>query len=416
MSTLSSSPPRSLLYGQITDDFRQRILSGDLKPGERLPSFTEMRLQHRVSQATLNRVHSLLEAEGLISRRRGAGTFVCDRLTLSAKNGNGSGEVVSFLSNAVVILTPFDQPGASHRSGGWLEWIAQGAGDAVREAGMHAVSLHPDIGTVEIERLAAERPFGALIPAGLSESSTPLALMRRLRECGVATVAFGSSRALAECDHVLSDHESGAYRLTSLLLKQGKKRILNVQPLDSTEEWLKQRQAGYERAMKEAGLEAEPPLLVPPIELLLSTPLLAENPAPGFEISGEVLAQDRKIFESRVRALAGYFVEVLTGETPVEGLLATTDRDTFALAAICRLFGKEPNRDVLIVGYDNYFADCEECAVAPFVPFATVDKNNRALGTTMVQLLLDRINERLPDAPQARIIEPQIIQTHPKQA
>lgn len=409
MNTLVAPPARLSLYGQLTADFRERILRGELKPGEKLPSFTEMRMQHGVSQATLNRVHSLLEAEGLIRRRRGAGTFVCDYRGQPASTGLNGSAAVSFLSNAIVILTPFGKPAASHRSGGWLEWIAQGASDAVQSAGMHAVSLNPDITEVEIERLVAEKPFGALIPASLSESATPLNLMRKLRAQGIATVAFGSSPELAECDHVLSDHASGAYQLTRHLLERGKRRVLNVQPADLNETWLGERQVGYERAMCEAGLEAEPPLRIPSMELLFSAQLFRDRGSKDVEVSDEILDEDLRVFGAQVRSLAGHFVEAMSGDNPVDGLLATTDRDIFVLAAICRLFGRNPNSDVLIAGYDNYFADCEECAIAPFAPVATIDKNNRALGEAMVQLLLDRVGDRLPDAPQTRVVAPRLV-------
>ena len=410
MSTLSPPAARPLLYGQLTNDFRERILSGDLKPGEKLPSFTEMCRQHRVSQATLNRVHGLLEAEGLISRRRGAGTFVND-FSDSANGANGQKKTVSFLSSAVVILTPFGKPTAGHRSEGWLEWIAQGASEAVRQTGMHAVALNPEISDVEIERLISERPFGALIPANLTESSTPLDIVRKLRAHGIAVVAFGSSPDVAECDHVLSDHESGAYQLTKLLLARGKRRILNVQPNYLREAWLAQRQAGYERAMQEAGLNPQPALLIPATADLLSMNVVSQKGIQVEDVEPAILEEDRRTFEEQVRALAGYFVEAMTGANAADGLLATTDRETFTLAAICRLYGKDPNRDVLIAGYDNYFADCEEQAIAPFVPVATMDKNNRALGAAMTQLLLDRTSGILDDAPQTRVVEPRIVVT-----
>lgn len=411
MNTISSPSPRVSLYGQITNDFRERILSGDLKPGEKLPSFTEMRLQHRVSQATLNRVHSLLEAEGLIARRRGAGTFVRDFRSSSAlKDGMGNGAATSFLSSAIVILTPFGKPVSAHRSGGWLEWIAQGASEAVQGSGMHAVSLNPEITEADVERLIAEKPFGALIPASMSESATPLLLLRKLRSHGIAVVAFGSSPDLMGCDHVESDHESGAYQLTRQMIAQGRTRIVSVQPQGLSEAWLGQRQAGYERAMREAGLEAKEPLLIPAMEMLMSAQLLAQvSVFDQMESRGDVLAEDRRIFESQVRSLAGYFVEALCGAAPVDGLLATTDRDTFLLAAICRLFGKDPVRDVSIAGYDNYYPDCEEGTVAPFVPFATIDKNNRALGAAMVQLLLERVKGELDELPQKRVVKPRLV-------
>lgn len=411
MDTISS--PRPSLYGQIADDFRERILSGELKPGERLPSFTEMRSLHRVSQATLNRVHSVLEAEGLITRRRGAGTFVIDYHTHAVPNGiNGGTSRVNFLSNAVVIVTPFGKPVSVHRSTGWLEWIAQGATEAVQQNGKHAVSISPEISEVEIERLIAERPFGALIPANLSDASLPLKVLRKLKRHRVPVVAFGNSPALNECDHVLSDHEDGAYQLTKLFLEQGKTRILMVQPQGLQQAWLDERFNGYKRAMQEADLPVAAPLLIPQIDLLLSTNLLGAGQLHGFESPSEmrdIWAQDRAIFQNQVRSIAGFFVEQMTGNAPPEAILSTTDRETFALAEVCRLFGKTPNRDVLIAGYDNYHADCEERLIAPFTPFATIDKNNRVIGSSMLQLLLDRTGGTLDESPQTRVIQPKLV-------
>lgn len=63
-------------YKEILDDFRQQIASGILEAGARLPTFTEMREQSGASQATMERVYSLLEREGLITRERGRGIFV----------------------------------------------------------------------------------------------------------------------------------------------------------------------------------------------------------------------------------------------------------------------------------------------------------------------------------------------------
>ena len=406
MNTLSAPP----LYGQLTDKFRELILSGQLKPGQKLPSFTEMRERHGVSQATVNRVHGLLEAEGLIARRRGAGTFVCDPTEATLANGERD---ASFLSNAVVLFTPFGKPKLSHRSSGWLEWISQAAGDAVREAGMHAVTLNPGVRAAEIDRLIAEKPFGFLISANPSDVAATPEITRKLLHYKLPVVAFGDAPAESQCDHVSSDHESGAYQLTRFLIGRGRTRIANVRQIGLDKVWVAQRHLGYERAMREAGSTALPPLSLPPIQLLRSAQLAASDHYPDARERAQILAQDRQIFETQTRNLAGYLVESLNGDDALDGLLATTDRDTFALAAACQLFGKQPNRDIDIAGYDNYFADCEERALTPFLPVATIDKNNRALGAAMVQLLLDRAQDRLENAPQACVIEPRLVIPQP---
>jgi len=71
-----NSPSSKSRHVQVTDQIRERIRSGELKPGERLPSYNEIRAQEGVHTNTLEKVYAKLELEGLIVRKRGSGTFV----------------------------------------------------------------------------------------------------------------------------------------------------------------------------------------------------------------------------------------------------------------------------------------------------------------------------------------------------
>lgn len=64
------------LYQQLKDDLRQKILTGDLKPDERIPSERELCLKHRVSRMTVRQALAELTSEGLLYRTHGKGTFV----------------------------------------------------------------------------------------------------------------------------------------------------------------------------------------------------------------------------------------------------------------------------------------------------------------------------------------------------
>lgn len=64
------------VYGHL----RERIGSGEVTPGTRLPSEPELAQLYSVSRVTIRRALGELEREGLISRRPGAGTFVTSRI------------------------------------------------------------------------------------------------------------------------------------------------------------------------------------------------------------------------------------------------------------------------------------------------------------------------------------------------
>ncbi len=63
-------------YQKIQSAVQRRIESGRLKPGDAVDSERELARLHRVSLMTARHALSMLEREGMVQRRRGAGTFV----------------------------------------------------------------------------------------------------------------------------------------------------------------------------------------------------------------------------------------------------------------------------------------------------------------------------------------------------
>ena len=68
--------PKVPKYWRLVEHFRAQIESGELVPGDRLPSLAEMKEQG-VSRPVMEKVHQILESEHIIIRQPGSGTFVC---------------------------------------------------------------------------------------------------------------------------------------------------------------------------------------------------------------------------------------------------------------------------------------------------------------------------------------------------
>lgn len=64
------------LHVEVASLLRNRILSGDLKGGEKLPSLKELGEVFGVTSLTVRQAMNTLDAEGLIERSSGRGTFV----------------------------------------------------------------------------------------------------------------------------------------------------------------------------------------------------------------------------------------------------------------------------------------------------------------------------------------------------
>lgn len=65
-------------YILISNDIRNKILNGEYKANEKLPFEKDLGLKYESSKMTVKKALDMLVAEGLIIKRRGAGTFVKD--------------------------------------------------------------------------------------------------------------------------------------------------------------------------------------------------------------------------------------------------------------------------------------------------------------------------------------------------
>jgi DNA-binding LacI/PurR family transcriptional regulator len=63
-------------YQQVLDALERRIVSGELKAGDRLPSEAELVKAFQTSRITVGRAVRELQQRGLVARRAGSGTFV----------------------------------------------------------------------------------------------------------------------------------------------------------------------------------------------------------------------------------------------------------------------------------------------------------------------------------------------------
>lgn len=369
---------------RVASRVRELIESGVLAPGDRAPSERTLAASLGLDRGTVRRGLERLQAEGILLRARGA----------SGRTVVGTGRPLSrVLAQTIAIAGSTAGVNApSHHEPGWAEAIVLGARDAAHGARRNALSLNPDaIEGADLSRLLMEGIAGVVLADVFGRRTHWLTVVERIRASGVPFVLYGDDPTFADCDRVVSDHAAGAEALTGWLLEQGRRRPLLILPGEAADVyWAVLRRTGYERACAAAGVVPLPTLTTPPNAL-------------GF------VGDDPDRFTAAARFLAGCLLDVLRGPNAPDALLAPSDGLCPMLASACRLHGVEPGRDIAIVGYDNYWHDCTERRLEPFAPAATVDKRNADCGRALVELLLERVSGRLPDAPQRRVVKPELV-------
>ena len=148
------------LRHSLADELRTRILAGEWRPGERLPSEPELARRRFVSRSSMRAAITVLEEDGFVSRKHGSGTYVSHRPALPNDLGRNFG-VSSMIARSGM------QPGT-------------------------------------VAEIASEVPAPAAVAAALGvEEGTPLSSLRRVRTADGRRVVDVSDWCRA--DHIAPD-------------------------------------------------------------------------------------------------------------------------------------------------------------------------------------------------------------------
>lgn len=102
-SSLGGGP--APLYQQLEQSLRARIDSQEFKAGDALPTEERICAEYGVSRITVRRALDALIAEGMITKRRGVGTFVSPKPSAGVRSVRLSGSLDEFLASAGTLAT-----------------------------------------------------------------------------------------------------------------------------------------------------------------------------------------------------------------------------------------------------------------------------------------------------------------------
>lgn len=85
------------IYRQVVEQVQRLVAGGQLGPGDELPSVRAVAERHAINPMTVSKAYSLLEAEGLLERRRGVGMVVA----AGVKQAGASADRVALLAPAL---------------------------------------------------------------------------------------------------------------------------------------------------------------------------------------------------------------------------------------------------------------------------------------------------------------------------
>lgn len=381
------SIPTNLALVQL----RAWIAEKQLLPGGRLPAERELARRLGVTRFVVRSVLSQLETEGVIRS-------LSERIRVVADE---SSRGTSVMDETVALFTSLSSRPMQGDQGptGMMQMLYMGVSEALQAQGLNIITVPPERSAMaRIQRLIAQRPLAWIVLEDALSTEIGIGILREVCARGIPTAVFGDvldAAALAEApfDVVSSDQVGGSYALTRWLIdSRGLRRVVrfsdNPGPARAAQIWRVRRDQGYRDACRDAGIE-----LLPAIE--------------GVRLDGNDGL--RPSFDQQVRMTAGFLVEHLGSSRPVDGILVVSDGLVFDVAAACRLLGKDPDRDVCIVGYDNYWMGSSERRFESFTPAATVDKNLGEVGRALVSLALDRAAGRSGSERRTQVVAQRLV-------
>jgi DNA-binding LacI/PurR family transcriptional regulator len=364
---------------------RAWIRGGRFAVGQVFPPERELSASLGVARVTVRSALAELVREGLLDA-----SFRRQHRVAGLASGG-------LMARTVAVLSLHHQPSQVRR--GYDLAIQVDTSRLLERAGLHVLNLNPQtLLSGGLAHLLAQRPRGVLVTYDVSESEVGPDLIAACAEAHIPVAAYGYSPLLRRCDVVTCDQAAGSYQLTRWLLARGRRRILRLWRVGSDSHWLRQRDEGHERALAEAGVTALPPVVIHG---------LPEN------------LDDHATWLRVVRTLAGHLPEHLCAAQPIDAVMVASDPHANQVAAALRLFGRQPNAEVDLVGYDHTWGDEPTRLWEDTGPLATVDKRCDRICQELAALMLDRIDGRLDDAPQRRVVTGDFIvlaQDHPQRA
>lgn len=227
------------LHAQVKNNLQRQILAGTLAPGSALPSEAALCRGYSVSRITVRRALADLEADGLVRRVAGRGTYV-------AAEAERFGPTIGVLFGGLT-----DRTFGYHNDVAFGDMIG-GAAEAAsrRNASVYPLPLEEDGLKLALATPATNRVDGLLVHLARAFTEPMLATLDdAARPYVVVKRRLGVTRASS----VFSDDRSGAAAITRHLVERGHRRIALILGPAEIGVW-EDRRLGFQSALADAGI------------------------------------------------------------------------------------------------------------------------------------------------------------------
>ncbi|MCM3038424.1 GntR family transcriptional regulator [Paenibacillus motobuensis] len=351
------------LYQHIVNTLKARIASGELQPGDQLPTEAELSKEFKVSRITSKRALTELENANLIYRVQGKGSFVHADLPPLRP--------LPRIGKEILFILPFTHnPGLGDYEKGINEYLATTdytlniqSNTVIGQRRLLETALHNNNSGLIIYPVSSSEDLGILYQ--YYQSKFPLVTMDKI----IDGISF---------PYVVSDNFDGGYRACKHLIDNNHKRIAFLTPsrIEKSSS-IRERYFGYLQALYDNGL----------IDYSVN------------DLTERYLSHEGGDGKEYYRA----FIQAVM-DNGITGIVAENDLIAIEIMQIAKDIGLSIPDDFSIVGFDNIH-------LSSFVEprLTTISQDFAQMGYMAAKSLIGMLED--PQRPQDNVIVPvQLIQ------
>lgn len=353
---------KKLKYYDLMEDLRKRILDGEIKPGDRLPSENQLSQKYKVSRQTVRKALQILQSEGYIYAEHGRGTF-CSEMLRHTRPSHNIAVVMTYMTDYIFprVIQGIDEVLSEN---GYSIMLKHTANSRSREAAILEELIKKDIDGLIVE------------PSKSQIFCRNVNLYKMLDSYNIPYVFIqGKYSQMKKKPHVILDDCRGSYLVTEYLISRGHRDILGVFKADDTQGL--ERHKGYVQALTRAGIPYDPDKVV------------------------WFYTEDRHFHpKEQVRQLLKHRDDMF-----FDAIVAYNDMTALEIMRMLEEEGLSCPEDISITGFDdsNLASSCK-------VPLTTVTHPKEELGKIASELLLKLIQKKELTAEERMVvIEPTLI-------
>jgi len=327
-------------YLGIVNWAKEIIKEKNLSPGDRFFSETELCNIHKVSRQTVRQALAYMERQGILSRRKGSGSFIQspDPAPIE-KNSNLVGIVSTYFSDYIFpsIVTGIERVLTDHNVSMQLMTTSNQVAEEARA----------------LEKMLEQNVGGLIVEPSKSALPNPnMALYNEIRARDIPLVFFNAKYAWSANPLVAMDDYAAGQIATEHLISLGHRKIAGIFVFDNMQ--------GHKRYQG------------------FMNSLIAHNiPAPEKRVLWFPAAEQSALFANSGSGLS----ELLDGSTAV---VCYNDSLAVELLGYCKNQGRSVPGDLSVVGIDD-----SDLARICEVPLTSVRHPKQQLGETAAEILLE---------------------------